>query len=430
MLVSFSAKNYHSYRDGFEFNMIAEDFIEKDFASDDTCIISLCENQPRLLRSSFFYGPNASGKTAFTRALDAFSRVLKGVDCKGVALEAGYPIPHYNPFFTEISSRDKCVRFEIEFIFQEKLYKYALEYNRNVLLHEALSVFYDKLYNNVFSYSDGYRSEINFEEHFFSSYKMDSNEFQPATDARKNHTVFELIATNRDTILSEIYSYLLGIFTIPKEISSSLLSEASEEIKKEKIQDIVSDLMKLADIGIAGINIMNRKVLPEQIPRSMPRASRFVYQDAQKITNNALFPFSFESAGTQTLFILAPMLVHVLRNGGVFVLETAETGLHPEMIFALIRMFHSPYNTKNAQLIMTTHDMSLLARPTMRRDQIWFVEKIESNQFSSRLYSLRGQLEENVPHYGSFDKWYMQSRFNAIPSIDFSKLFSRFSNKR
>ena len=58
--------------------------------------------------------------------------------------------------------------------------------------------------------------------------------------------------------------------------------------------------------------------------------------------------------------------------------------------------FHSSKNTKNAQLIFTTHDTTLLDSDLLRRDQIGFLEKTADQ--TTHLYPLLG-----LQHGHSFD---------------------------
>ena len=70
-------------------------------------------------------------------------------------------------------------------------------------------------------------------------------------------------------------------------------------------------------------------------------------------------------------------------------------------------------NRNHAQLIFTTHDVGLLERTLLRRDQIWFVEKndksLESEVFALTEFSPRKT--ENIA------KGYLQGRYGAIPFI-------------
>lgn len=84
-------------------------------------------------------------------------------------------------------------------------------------------------------------------------------------------------------------------------------------------------------------------------------------------------------------------------------------------------LFLSPkINKKNAQLIFTTHDISLLDEDLLRKDQIWFAEKDE--QGVSDFYSLQDfdNVREDIP----FDKWYMAGKFGGLPNIgEIEKIF-------
>ena len=81
--------------------------------------------------------------------------------------------------------------------------------------------------------------------------------------------------------------------------------------------------------------------------------------------------------------------------------------------------FNDPeINTKNAQLIFSTHDVTLMNPSYMRRDQLFFVDKNEIG--ISELYALDefSEVRKNTP----FAKWYMQHRFNATPRLDYPSI--------
>jgi AAA15 family ATPase/GTPase len=80
----------------------------------------------------------------------------------------------------------------------------------------------------------------------------------------------------------------------------------------------------------------------------------------------------------------------------------------------LLMIFHSEeVNTKNAQLIFTTHDVSLLDRDLIRRDQVWIAEK--NNKGQTEIFSLQDfdGLREDSP----FEKWYLAGKFGGLPKI-------------
>ena len=66
-----------------------------------------------------------------------------------------------------------------------------------------------------------------------------------------------------------------------------------------------------------------------------------------------------------------------------------------------------------AQLIITTHDTSLLSLATFRRDQVYLVEK-NRNTAESKLYALD---EYPVRKGENIEKGYLLGRYGAVPDI-------------
>ena len=80
----------------------------------------------------------------------------------------------------------------------------------------------------------------------------------------------------------------------------------------------------------------------------------------------------------------------------------------------IIDLFTNPrINRKNAQLIITSHDINLMNEDKLRRDQVWITSKNEKGE--SELYSLADfeGVRENTP----FAKWYMANKFGGLPNI-------------
>jgi AAA15 family ATPase/GTPase len=139
-----------------------------------------------------------------------------------------------------------------------------------------------------------------------------------------------------------------------------------------------------------------------------------------------------ESAGTNKVFNISGPIFDVLQKGGVLVIDELDSSLHPLMTLAITRLFNSEKeNSKNAQLIFTTHDTNLFSYGKYRRDQIYFVEK--DRYGASDLYSLVEYREEDgtkIRKDRSFEKDYIQGRYGAVPYIgDISKIISEWQKK-
>ena len=78
------------------------------------------------------------------------------------------------------------------------------------------------------------------------------------------------------------------------------------------------------------------------------------------------------------------------------------------------------FKDTKAHIIFTTHDISLMNRKQMRRDEIAFVEKNEKGE--STVYTLA---DIKARSDASFSKDYMSGKYGAIPIINESCLDSR-----
>ena len=121
-----------------------------------------------------------------------------------------------------------------------------------------------------------------------------------------------------------------------------------------------------------------------------------------------------ESLGTKNLFFLSPIIKRAFETGETVCVDEFDTSLHPMLVVYLLGLFHNPnVNKKNAQLIISSHTMSLLDLKTLRRDQIYFVDKDQSSGITE-LYSLDDfspRTSENIR------KAYLIGRYGAIPVI-------------
>ena len=184
------------------------------------------------------------------------------------------------------------------------------------------------------------------------------------------------------------------------------------------------------DTGISGIeskinNVKRPKFMenfPEEVlARFAERAKRsFLFSHVGEDGKVELFRQSYESEGTQKLFSLLPLLLMCFDTGGVLVVDELDNSFHPHIAELLIRLFNdAEVNTRNAQLIFSTHNVKLMTPDSLRRDQIWFVRK---EMGSSLLYSLDQFDKEKVKAGSPYSVWYDEGRFGAIPTVHYRKI--------
>jgi hypothetical protein len=196
---------------------------------------------------------------------------------------------------------------------------------------------------------------------------------------------------------------------------------------------LIHELARKADVGIERLKPLDFapedavRSLPSEVPDEVRRGLLSGELSAFTIKTYHLkygggreggVPVEFdikadESAGTQKFIALTGPFLHTLKNGYTLFVDELEARLHPLLTKALVGLFNSSANTKNAQLVFATHDEGLLDPKRIRRDQIWFVEKDDFG--ASRLYSLAEF--KGVRKEAKFAKEYLLGQFGGVPRV-------------
>ena len=116
------------------------------------------------------------------------------------------------------------------------------------------------------------------------------------------------------------------------------------------------------------------------------------------------------------MFFGAALIKRAMESEKTIIVDELSAGLHPLLLQAIIKMFYDKeLNQTNAQLIFSTHDISLFNLDLFRRDQIYFVEKENSTGIST-LYSL-DEFSPAPVREDNVQESYLQGRYGAIPII-------------
>jgi hypothetical protein len=124
-----------------------------------------------------------------------------------------------------------------------------------------------------------------------------------------------------------------------------------------------------------------------------------------------------ESEGTKKVIEMSGPLFDTLKQGKLLIVDELDAKLHPLLTRCILQLFMDPATNPNgAQLIFATHDTNLLNLNYLRRDQVWFTEKDETE--ASDLYSLVEFKDEKgvkIRNDRSIQKDYINGRYGAIP---------------
>lgn len=121
------------------------------------------------------------------------------------------------------------------------------------------------------------------------------------------------------------------------------------------------------------------------------------------------FDFDDESDGTRRLFDLLDMLL-IDSDDVVYVVDELERSLHPKLTQQFLKLFNDIHSDRHIQLIITTHESTIMDQSLFRRDEIWFIERDADNK--SKVYSLD---KFKTRYDKALSKAYLEGRYGAIP---------------
>ena len=435
MLIRFAVENYNSFKERQIFSMVAG----KQTRHPSHCVTV---NGKRLLKSSFFFGANASGKSNFVRALDFMRRVTL----------IGVKAIRYNDRFFRIDSKykEKPGIFQIDFIVENIVFSYGFAIN--YLTREFCTEWLYRLDSSgketcIFDRKQGetiitglqlnkisklrfniYCEDLKADElllYEIGNKKLDKDsalyDFIVAYEWFKNLIVvypdshthnkndFFLNPTfDTDSMIDMLRAFDTGIekITKGKHPAEKAFSFLPEQVKNDILDDIEQTMKdNLQNQARCKIEIGNY-----QFEISIENGEIF----AEKIMLNhgnpkELFELSDESDGTKRLFDLIP-LYEFGQKGKIIVIDELDRSFHSKLTEEYIKRFFEITKEHSCQLICTTHDLNLMDLQILRQDEIWFVER--ESDHSTRIYSLsdyKQRFDKNILND------YLIGRYGAIP---------------
>jgi hypothetical protein len=408
MILNIEIKNYRSFKKACMLTMEANSSKAK---IENVCNIILSDQSSiDILKSSIIFGANASGKTNIIRFLYQFKKLLRSEFGLGDS-----PVFLYDPFIFDSEYINHPSEFTIDFIIDNVKYSYSFIYDRMSILEEKL-IYYPNGRPALL-----FEREIMEDRHLL---KIGSSLKKVSFEVFKNRLLLSKFAIDTPhNLITPAAQYLSNIIVIdgylPTLHVGSFDSVVEWILQSSKNEQRLSQLLEYADTGIKSFKI---KENPEKNYRKYDvKAGHALYKNKDNTQQEEYLPIYEESYGTRSLFILGGTILQALDEGLPIFVDEIDSGLHTYITKFLTDLFRNErINSKNAQLILTTHDVNLLDQDTIRRDQIWFTEKDEYG--CSELFSLSDfeDVREDTP----FSKWYLNDKFGAVPYLkSIEKLF-------
>lgn len=421
MLIEFRVANFRSFKAEQTFSMVAEPFAE--LRESNTFRSGLKGFSP-FLRSAAIYGPNAAGKTNLLRAVEFMQQMVVHSATQTAGAQTTY-CPHKlsaatcsAPSEFQVTFAERSTRYEYGFalsadrIEREWLIEYAAPRGRTL---------FDRQYNGRKRSYD-----YKFSPHLRGQRTLWSEATRP--DALFLSTAIQLNSSQLTPVF-EWFNKRLVVIVGNRRLNPDLtINLLEQEGGKERLLPFLQE----ADLGIVDLQ-MQREAVPmgglvlgsgpagvllhQRQGRAHPDLVRVTLSHWNERKEQIVLDFADESSGTQLLFRAAGAWLNVFERGEVLLFDEIDTSLHPLLTRYLIQKFHSPEtNPRNAQLIFSTHNTSLLTQDILRRDQVWFVEKDVHG--ASTLYPLTDFSPRNDE---ALERGYMRGRYGALPILPAEK---------
>jgi len=428
MLIDFSFENYLSFKDKAMFSLLVPG---KSGSDPGRYVLGVEGGRYSVSTFAALFGPNASGKSNVIRAMRDFVDLI----LYSYTLGIDAPIPFYRPYKLDVASKSAPVAFEAEFVAQGVRYRFGVKFDQKNILEEELSFFPSGRRALLYSRKKG--EPILFGNSFTGT-KRGLEQY-----VRDNALFLSTAVNLSNEQLKPVYTYFQQKYAFHLSMDSTghrmmnttdnLLhrdSKAKEAYKKKVLSFLNAADISVVDVFIrkndqAAKNIKLPADLPQEVREaviegitSQPSLGHPLYSGGVPVGKNEFFDlYREESGGTIKMYEFAGEVIDALKSGGVLLVDEFNSGLHPQLCEYIISVFHDRRINKNgAQLIVTDHDTNLMKRNDIYRDELWLVDR--DTYGASELYSINDFSKDEVRKGTDLEKWYLDGRFKAVPSID------------
>ncbi len=451
MLIRFELENYLSFKDSAMLDMVPGLTRSKEHH-----VVRGKEQKNNkkkdidALKTAFIYGANASGKSNFIRGMDAARNfILYGPKSSS---DHGSTAFKLDPACRKLPSK-----FSFTIRVEDTTYEYSFSYDGNVVQQECLKEVKKNWESIIFSRGiKENRKDYTFNVEGIDFKSADDEQFfhftekgTPESDLfltecknrgfRKNIPYAKAILDVLDWFenkLSIVFpsSAFVGLEVAlhdnedaQDEITNILskfdiginrigLTEVEPELALEGIPehevDKIKKRLKKGDSGAILTNIRENRYLiraDDGVNRAFKLATTHIDSEGEKVE----FDLDEESDGTRRLLEVLPGMLGAFSSNQVFVIDELDRSLHSAISRSIISSFLAETRGEMSQLIVTTHDASLLDQELLRKDEIWFTQKNQQGQ--SCLYSL--EEFQDIRADKDINTGYLAGRFGGVPII-------------
>jgi len=443
MLIRFTVENFLSFKGKQTFSMIpGKGSLKSHHKTAEIKGVSV-------LKAGVVYGANASGKSNLIKAID-FGRktVLQGTKPEQtITLDF---------FKLDKSFIEKPAYLEYEIQHKGKNYAYGFIIKSKEVIDEWL--FEIGRFGEVKIFERTNTTTFDLDYLFKRNKKKDERQFLEFT--AKGTPRNQLFVTHiRNTNVTDNVGDIQDILNVLDWFQNSLtllypgsknISKKFELHKDTNLKQVFNEMLEYFDTGIDGIEFkevdFDKIDIPAEVKEDIKndllserseKTSAFLsnppddkYYVISKLGNNQiqakllktkhkikgggfeLFDLKDESDGTRRIMDLIPLIIDFFKGDNVFIVDEIERSLHPNLVRDLFEFILDKCGDVSSQLIVSTHEATLLTQKLLRKDEIWFA--VKNNEGATNLHSLE---DYNIRFDKQIMKDYLLGRYSGVPKL-------------
>lgn len=418
MLVMFKVKNYTSFKDEAILDLRAAAYVQHP------AHVIRVNDKLSLLKTTALYGANASGKSNLISAMFFFERYIfsqffSRKENGQVMMTEENDARVYLEAFDLCEEKNEASEFDIIFLRNGKQIQYGFECTPEEVLNEWLYIDDKQVFDRA-----GTNIDIG------SKYYDLLAPYNKLPAERLYLAVLEyfLDEEGRKAVLDDFLSFFREEYNVFTEILfestvkglAGAIGLSNKLVTSKAYRNRVEQYLRMVDVGIKRLDVQTETILDNRTGKKKKqkiiRTVHDVYDEEGNVSGEKLFDLRQESSGTLRFLAYIQNIIEMISKGGVFIVDEMSARLHPLLTKLIVDIFCSEQN-KKAQLIFTTHDISLLRNSQFRRDEIVFIDKNERGE--SSLYSLS---DLKIRGDASYSKDYLQGKYGAIPIFDYDAI--------
>lgn len=419
MLLSFTVENYRSFAHETTLDMQSPKFQTLRPRENESW-------NDLVLKRAAIFGANASGKTNIIKPLG----MLRNAIASSIRNE-DLVKRLYNPHKLY---KDDPTTFITEYEYEDIRYRWTLVLDKTGIVEESLYANAKRIWQLIFErerdtivFGSGAQIPNAAQENINQFLKPTALCFSAWSTIKNAGRFIGAVYWWKDKVLPPIH-----VSDSDREARHSwVMKLASQNINWLKLLKL---MMTTADVGITDISV-KEEALPEKLrqfhilinpektqveisdtpPRGAPFDEYLQYIEFhhEGESDGFILKEEDESRGTQVWIDSIFPALYALYHGALLIVDELDSSLHPTLLREFIHYFQDEeINTQGAQLIFTTHDLTLLGNhPTeaLDRNEVWFVEKQQSISELTALSEYSPRDNHNI------EKRYLQGVFGAVP---------------